>query len=192
MPKLIDAAEQRRQIREAARAVFARQGLRGTGLAHVARAAGMGRSSLYHYYPDKDALLRDLVVETLADERDLFRSCLGGPGTSLERILRLVDALAALFDAWAVLGRLLLELRLDDVQPFRRFFREVRDELAGVVREGQATGEIDASLDAGLAAATLIGAVDGLLFQHFLDPRALDPGGLGQALRGTVTKVLSP
>jgi len=192
MPKLIDATEQRRQIREAARAVFARQGLRGTGLAHVARAAGMGRSSLYHYYPDKDALLRDLVVETLADERALFRSCLGGPGTSLDRVLRLVDALVALFDAWAVVGRLLLELRLDDVKPFRRFFREVRDELAGVLREGQATGELDASLDAELAAATLIGAVDGLLFQHFLDPRAVDPGALRQALRRTVEKVLAP
>lgn len=97
-----------------------------------------------------------------------------------------------LFDSWAVLGRLLLELRLDEVTPFRRFFREVRDELAGVLRKGQTSGEIDASLDAELAAATLIGAVDGLLIQHFLDPRVLDSAALRQALRGTVKKVLSP
>lgn len=100
--------------------------------------------------------------------------------------------MVALFDSWAVLGRLLLELRLDEVTPFRRFFREVRDELAGVLRRGQTSGEIDASLDAELAAATLIGAVDGLLIQHFLDPRVLDSAALRQALRGTVKKVLSP
>ncbi|NNL67364.1 MAG: TetR family transcriptional regulator, partial [Myxococcales bacterium] len=38
MPKQVDAVEQRRTIRRAARRVFARRGVHGTGLAHVATA----------------------------------------------------------------------------------------------------------------------------------------------------------
>ena len=45
------------------------------GMAQVAEAAGMGRSSLYHYYPDKESLVRDLVRDLLEarDERRLGR-----------------------------------------------------------------------------------------------------------------------
>ena len=68
MPKLVDRVEQRREIRRAARHVFARRGVAGTGLTHVAEAAGMGRSSLYHYYPDKAALMRDLLREVMTEE----------------------------------------------------------------------------------------------------------------------------
>ena len=72
MPKLVDSVEQRREIRSAARRVFARRGVAGTGLTHVAQAAGMGRSSLYHYYPDKAALMRDLLCEVMGEEESFF------------------------------------------------------------------------------------------------------------------------
>lgn len=192
MPKQVDVAAQRQQIRRAARRVFARKGVRGTGLAHVARAAGMGRSSLYHYYSDKDALLRDLVQETLADERDLFRACLRGAGPVLERVLRLTDGCVAMLDEWASLGRLFIDLRLGDAARFRGYFREIREEFAEALREGQERGEITADADPSLVAATLIGAIDGLLIQHYLDNGALEPDALRAELRRVVHRVLSP
>jgi len=192
MPKQVDVTAQRQQIRRAARRVFARKGVRGTGLAHVARAAGMGRSSLYHYYSDKDALLRDLVHETLADERDLFRACLRGPGPVLDRVLRLTDGCVAMLDEWASLGRLFIDLRLGDAARFRGYFREIREEFAEALREGQELGEIAADADPSLAAATLIGAIDGLLIQHYLDSGALDPEALRAELCRVVRRVLSP
>ena len=192
MPKVVDATEQRHEIRSAARAVFAQRGVRGTGLAHVARAAGMGRSSLYHYYQDKDALLSDLVRETLADERALFRACLRAPGDVIERVLKLVDANVALFDDWAAIGRMTVELRLDDAKRFRRFFREVRAEFAEALREGQTRGEVAIDVHPEIAAATLIAAIDGLLFQHFLDPSALPPDALRSELRRIAERILQP
>lgn len=192
MPKQVDATAQRQQIRRAARRVFARRGLAGTGLAHVARAARMGRSSLYHYYPDKDALLRDMVADQLAEERALFHACLRSEGTVAERVQRLVDGCVALFDEWAALGRLFIDLRLRDVAGFRVFFREIRAELADVLREGQARGEVTAELDAQLAGAALIGAIDGLLIQHFIDTDALDPDALRRELARIVQRVIVP
>ncbi|TDJ05786.1 MAG: TetR/AcrR family transcriptional regulator [Deltaproteobacteria bacterium] len=74
MPKIVAAAAQRRQIRLAARRVFARRGVARTGLAQVAERAGMGRSTLYHYYPDKAALVRDLARDLLQEEAELFNA----------------------------------------------------------------------------------------------------------------------
>ncbi|MBW2237392.1 MAG: TetR/AcrR family transcriptional regulator [Deltaproteobacteria bacterium] len=173
MPKQVDAAAQRREIRSAARRVFARRGVPGTGLGHVARAAGMGRTSLYHYYADKDALLHDLVAETLEGERELFHACLRAEGSVLDRVQQLTDGCVALFEDWASLGRLFIDLRLRDA-------------------EGQRRGEVTAELDPLLAGATLIGAIDGLLIQHFLDSKALDPDALRVELRRIVRAVLAP
>lgn len=192
MPRQVDAAAQRREIQRAARDVFARRGVPGTGLAHVARAAGMGRSSLYHYYPDKQALLRDLVQQTLDEERALFRDCLGGEGSVRERVDRLIDGCLALFDDWAELGRLFVDLRLRDSAGFRDFFREIRAELAGLLRDGQRRGEVSAELDPLLAGAILIGAIDGLLFQHFLDARAFEREALRRELRRIAGRTLAP
>lgn len=192
MPKQVDATAQREAIRDAARRVFAHRGIPETGLTHVAREAGMGRSSLYHYYPDKEALLRDLVKDTLSAERALFHACLRGQGTVQERVGRLVDGCVALFDTWSSLGRLILDLRLLDAAAFRRFFREIRNEFAAVLRDGQETGEVADDVDPYLAGATLIGAIDGLLFQHFLDRKALDAEALRAELRRLATRSIAP
>jgi AcrR family transcriptional regulator len=192
MPKQVDATALRKDIREAARRVFARQGVQGTGLSHVAREAGMGRSSLYHYYPDKDALLGDLLAETLRDEAELFRVSLRGEGSTEERLHRLTDACVALLDTWAAAFRMMQDFRLSDASRFAGYFREIRDEFTSCLRAGQQAGEVAGSLDPEPAAATLIGAIDGLLLQHFLDPEALDPEALRGELRRIVTRVVAP
>ena len=193
MPKVVDAAVQRQQIRRAAQRVFARRGAAATGLVHVAEAAGMGRSSLYHYYPDRDALVRDLVRDLLAAEESLFTDAARGSGSPRQRIETLVVRLTGLFEEWTTVGRLLLELRARDARLFRAFFRRIREALASLLVAGQRAGEVDAELDPPLAAATLIGAVDGLLLQYALDPGAFpDPQALRTALVRVVDKVLRP
>lgn len=172
MPKLVDARAQRAGIRDAARRVFSRRGVAGTGLAHVAAAAGMGRSSLYHYYPDKASLLRDLVRDLLREEEAVFRAALGGDGPPLERIERLMEALGGLFEAWTRAARMTSDLRVRDARLFRSFFRRVRRELAATIHEGLRSGAIDPDVDPELAAASLIGAVDGLLLQRIVDAAA--------------------
>lgn len=193
MPKLVDSVQQRREIRSAARRVFARRGVAGTGLAHVAEAAGMGRSSLYHYYPDKAALLRDLLREVMGEEESFFAAGVAGEGTPLERAERLARVLAGMFEKWATVARMLFDFRLRETRGFRPFFRRIRRHLAALIEEGQRLGEMDPRLDPALAAATLIGTIDGLLLQHLVDPRAFgDPGVLEDALALSVRKLLRP
>ena len=193
MPKLVDRVEQRREIRSAARHVFARRGVAGTGLTHVAQAVGMGRSSLYHYYPDKAALMRDLLREVMTEEESFFAALVAGEGTPLERAERLARALAGMFQTWSAVARMLFDFRLRETRGFRPFFRRIRNHLASLIAEGQRLGEMDPRLDPCLGAATLIGTVDGLLLQHLVDPSAFsDAQALEDALVLAVRKLLQP
>jgi AcrR family transcriptional regulator len=193
MPKLVDPVRQRREIRSAARRVFSRRGVAGTGLTHVAAAAGMGRSSLYHYYPDKASLMRDLLREVMTEEESFFAAAVRGEGTPLERAERLAKLLAGMFPEWTAVGRMLFDFRLRETRGFRPFFRRIRNHLASLIAEGQRLGEMDPRLDPSLGAATLIGTVDGLLLQHLVDPPAFsDPQALENALVLAVRKLLQP
>ena len=193
MPKIVDPDQQRGEIRRAALEVFARQGLAGAGLASVARAANMGRSSLYHYYPDKAALVADLVDELLAAEEQMFVAAAQGEGRASERLEQLALQLTSLFEPWTALGRVFLELQSSEGERFRGFFQRIRRVLSDLINEGQERGEIDRTLDATYLSATLIGAIDGLLLQHCIDPHAFrDREALTATLAATVRKVLRP
>lgn len=193
MPKIVDSAAQRREIRRAAGRVFARRGVVGTGLGRVAEAAGMGRTSLYHYYKDKASLVRDLVRDLLAQEEAVFLDAARGAGPPLERLERLAAAMPSLFQEWTGAGRLLLELRSRDRRLFRPFFRRIRAALASLVAEGQRRGEVDRALDPERVAASAIGLIDGLLLQHMVEPGAIgEPAALGEEIARSLRRLVQP
>lgn len=193
MPKVVDEAEQRRRIRTAARCAFARLGLAGTGLHHVAAEAGVGRSSLYHYYPDKAALVRDLADELLDEESALFMGAFSGDAGPLERIERLMAAMVELFDRSAAVGRLVLQIWAADPDRLAPMLQSFRGGLATLITDGQQRGEIDADLAPDATATLIIALMDGVLVQGFVDPAVLEnKGELGAALVGAVRRLLQP
>ena len=65
------AATRRRNVREdiyaAALACFEQQGVRGTLMDDVARQAGVSRPTIYYYFPDKDALVLEVIVRQVRE-----------------------------------------------------------------------------------------------------------------------------
>jgi AcrR family transcriptional regulator len=173
VPKIVDVAEQRARIREAALSAFARRGVAATGLARIASEAGISRTGLYHYYPDKDALVRDLARDLLAEEERLFEQALRIPGPADDRIERLADGVLEKFVSWAHYGRPLLEIWARETQRLRPLLRRLRENLATLIEEGQAAGEIAGHLPPVETAALLIGLIDGLMIQVFVDPESV-------------------
>jgi AcrR family transcriptional regulator len=177
MPKIVDRKLQRKSIRGAARRVFARRGVEAAGLAHVARAAGIGRASIYHYYRDKASLVRDLVRDLLAEEESIFSEALrDAKGSPLDRMESLTVKLTELFADWASLGRMLLDLWGTSDPMFKPFFRRIRHDLAELIGDGQRVGEIDSSLDAEESATAVIAIIDGMLLQMIVDRAAFGEG----------------
>lgn len=193
MPRVVDEEQQRKRIRHAARRAFARLGLEGTGLQHVAREAGLGRSSLYHYYPDKAALVQDLADELLDEETALFTQAFQSGDSALDRIERLTTAIVELFDRSAAMGRLMLQIWANDPGRFQTVLETLRTGLTQVVAQGQQQGEIDPTLDPGACATLVIALMDGVLVQGFIDPRLFEQKDqLGAALLSSVRRMLAP
>jgi AcrR family transcriptional regulator len=65
------AVSRRRNVREdiyaAALACFEQQGVRRTLMEDVARQAGVSRPTIYYYFPDKDALVLEVIVRQVRD-----------------------------------------------------------------------------------------------------------------------------
>ncbi len=192
MPKIVNREDQRRTIRTAARRVFARRGVEAVGLVHVARAAGIGRASIYHYYRDKASLVRDLVRDLLAEEELLFVKALRDTsGSPLRRIEQLTGDLTELFADWATLGRMIVDLWSTSGARFKPFFRRVQRELAELIAQGQRSGEIERSLKPQEAAAVVIALVDGLLLLKMVEGNAAgDPAATRRLLVGCVRRIL--
>jgi TetR/AcrR family transcriptional regulator, lmrAB and yxaGH operons repressor len=78
---------------------FRDHGYEGASLAELSRATGLGKSSLYHYFPGgKEDMARAVLdfVETWFAE-NVFAP-LSGKGTPRERLQRMLDSMNALYD----------------------------------------------------------------------------------------------
>lgn len=191
LPKVVDRDEQRARIRSAARAVFARRGLSQTGLAHVASAAGVSRPTLYHYFADKQALVRDLAAELLEEEERLFAQALAASGPIVGRLERLAEAVVDRFGAWAHHGGALLEAWADDPRGVRTLLRRVRSDLASMIGEAQRAKAIASGARPEELALMIIGLIDGLMLQVLLDPKGVPPTrATKRALRDALVRVL--
>lgn len=85
-PALDRAAEKRRRILDAARLLFVRDGLRGTTMEALARAAGVAKPTLYGYFSDKDAVFTALLDDLSDALTAAFEAGMAGPGTVAQRI----------------------------------------------------------------------------------------------------------
>jgi AcrR family transcriptional regulator len=74
-PERVDAARNRARVLDAAGRLFAERGATAVSMEDVARAAGVGKGTLYRRYPDKAALAAALLDE---HERQLQEQLLRG------------------------------------------------------------------------------------------------------------------
>jgi AcrR family transcriptional regulator len=77
-PLRADAVRNRRQLLDAARDLFARDGVNAS-LDDIARAAGVGPGTLYRHFATRDRLVLELIDEGLAETHDLGVTLLDGP-----------------------------------------------------------------------------------------------------------------
>jgi AcrR family transcriptional regulator len=122
----------RARILTAARQRFADFGYRRTGIAEIARDAGIAPGTVYRYFENKEEVFRAVMRDGLARWLAMARRVLRAPGTAVERLARL--------------GQASLEFTRDDVlthSVYRRdgeiIFAPLLEELHGeLVRENVA------------------------------------------------------
>jgi AcrR family transcriptional regulator len=111
-PLRADARDNRRRLLEAARDTFIERGP-GASLEEIARRAGTGIATLYRRFPDRRALIREVVLDALRSTAEEARQAAGeepDPFAALARYMhRAIDVRAP-----AVIPALLGQIPSDD------------------------------------------------------------------------------
>jgi AcrR family transcriptional regulator len=106
-----DARRNREQVLAAARDVFVEQGA-DAPLDEIARRAGVGIATLYRRFPEREALIRAVVLDVLAGIAEQAQRALADEPTAFQALARYMHRaldlrIAAVFPA--VLGRISLD-----------------------------------------------------------------------------------
>lgn len=157
--------DKRRAILESARALFLRFGKRKTSVDQIARTAGIGKGTIYSYFPSKDEIWGELLqseadklitaIEGAVDKARSYRDKLTAYAlTRFNYIQRELDVLN--------LDERILEEFYPEVEEFREMFLGCEQKLiARLLNEGVAAGEFR-PVDTELLAFTIIAVMRGL------------------------------
>ncbi len=173
----------RDRIVEVAALLMFERGVAGTSLGDVQKAAGVGASQVYHYFGDKQSLVRAVIAHNTEAIVGTVRPQLGRLD-SMEALRAWRDMLVAALrqrqcEGGCPLGSMVAELaeaspecRGDLVEGFDRWEAAVREGLEAMYEQG----ELRRKADPGRLAVALLAAVQGgtLLAQLHRDPAPLE------------------
>jgi AcrR family transcriptional regulator len=184
-PERGDAAENRKRILAAARAVVAERGVDGTSMDAVACAAGVGKGTLFRRFGDRAGLFDALLDDSMAEFQDAVLCGpppLGPGGPPGERLEAFVDELLRLMDS-----QLDFALAAARAAPAGAQV-SVHGSLALFVRV--MVSEIDPSLDGEVVADLLLGATSPGVVSHLRREQGVEleriQAGARALLRGLI------
>jgi AcrR family transcriptional regulator len=171
--------DRRRQIEDAASALFSGRGYAATTMRDIASALDLQGGSLYAHVTSKESLLAAIVEEAAERFHAAVRPLAEGGGGAAERLRAMVHAhvgvLAGGLERAAVYlyeWRFLGQERRERIARSRAAYQAMFER---VIAEGQAAGELDPRADPKLAAVFVLSAVNALPRWHRPDgPLSLD------------------
>ncbi|MFE9623078.1 TetR/AcrR family transcriptional regulator [Streptomyces sp. NPDC006527] len=173
--------ERRRAMVDAAIELFARQGVRGTGVAAIAERVGATPSALIHHFGSKDGLVRAVLEE--ADRRALERlSITQGAEPTLDEafdwFIRDAEHTAATERDLAALHTTLTAENLEPGSVLHTWFRDrgraLRAHLVCLFTRAAADGSARADVNPAVLAAETAAFIEGAHLLWLLDPEQVD------------------
>jgi AcrR family transcriptional regulator len=178
VPKVVDHDERRSEVLGAVWRVIERDGIEKTTIRAIAKEAGYSTGILVHYFEDKKDILTSAL--RLSHERIRTRWAQKLEGRSgLDALRELVLDNLPLDEERRLETRLEVSywaraLSSDDVLSVqRKESGELRERIAGLVREAQARGELSTRSTAEEITVQLMALIDGLSLHATLHPRSV-------------------
>lgn len=146
-------------ILDAARKVFARNGLAATRIGDIAAEAGVSQGLLYHYFPDKDALFTEIVAAALRETAALTAGARRSPGSAWQRLHRLCEEMLAGVLEYPEYPLVILQAFTSRAVPEEaraavdEYGQQTFRDMVALIREGQAEGRVVAGDPVELAIA---------------------------------------
>lgn len=158
MPKGIpltpeEVEERRAMIADEAVQLFVQQGFNETSMRQIARGTGMGKSTLYDYFPSKDDIIVYVLQHHMADLMNQAHSILAQPVSAVEKLRAVMNMhLTFLLDQKAFYLRLMFEaqrLKVESQQRIQVARYAFQDMVKGLVEQGILEGsfrEVDPTM----------------------------------------------
>jgi AcrR family transcriptional regulator len=166
-------------IIRAAIQVFAKRGYAATRIIDVARAAGIGKGTIYEYFRSKEDLFFAVFQQVMMESEAPMTTAVASGRSSVSQRLKILGE--GLISSW--LGKLdLYSLTMEFWSAttvsasrerfkaaFQEAYRTFRQALASLIQEGMDSGEFASASRPLEVASGLIGMWDALLLQAWLD-----------------------
>jgi AcrR family transcriptional regulator len=165
IPRAVRPAYDVESLTDVAVAVFSTRGYDATRMEHIARAANISKSSLYHHVSNKEELLGRALSRAVGGLTAILSepgAVEGSPAARLEYVLRrTVEAELQFLPEVSLLIRVRGNTAVERqaLEERRRF----QDSLAELVTEAQRAGEIGSGIDAGLFVRLVLGMSNSLV-----------------------------
>ena len=193
--KIIDKDEKREAIVAAAAEVFSKHGFRTATMDMVSREAKIAKGTTYLYFKSKADLFMavfDWYVELMVGQAEEATGSAGQSAreviaafvdSTLHSMVRIRDMLPLYMEFWAAASS--GELRSVFEGHMNQLYHRYRAICKAMLQDGVDKGEFRADMDLAALASTLVGAMDGLMVQAWLD-RNLDIVHCGRVLLNTI------
>ncbi|MEN8375897.1 MAG: TetR/AcrR family transcriptional regulator [Gemmatimonadota bacterium] len=127
------------------RELFADRGFEGASIRAITGSAGANLGAVTYHFGSKDALYAEVLRSVVAPLRERIQAALAGGGSPLDRVEGVMRAFFGHHRDNPDMARLMLQ-RIAAGQPppppVASIVREILRSLAGLIAEGQASGEI--------------------------------------------------
>lgn len=167
--------ERRKQILDAALAVFSQRGYHATNVSDVAAQAGVSQGTIYWYFESKDALFTAALSSYFVDFGTTALAEVEDYSTAVEKFRALAESMRALAEGAEGLFTLFVGYWASSPNPEETatfwvdLLTEFKDVLVGIIEEGIERGEFR-PVDAEALVWALMAAYDGLAAYLMLMP----------------------
>ncbi|MGW5866118.1 TetR/AcrR family transcriptional regulator [Streptomyces sp. NPDC055239] len=158
--------------------VFNERGYDGTSMEHLSKAAGISKSSIYHHVSGKEELLRRAVSRALDGLFGILAEEHARVGTAVQRLEHVTRRTVEVLIAELPYVTLLLRVRgnTDTERWAMERRREFDQQVADLLKEAIADGDLRSDVELRLATRLLFGMINSIVEWYKPDARGASSG----------------
>ena len=191
-PRVVDKAAKKEYILQAAMKVFAQQGFGKTKMIDIATEAGIGKGTIYEYFSSKDEIfsnaytyfiqgLEQEFTKAITETEDPADKIIAIINATVEGIVASADFVAIMLDFWAEGIRNHNHDEMNQLLDMKKMYSTYRTILVQIIEEGIAKG-VFRKVDPISAASIIIGALDGIMLQWYMEPDLIEMDKITETL----------